>query len=249
MGCCFSQSNGDHNDHEVEINFNTIHKKKGGESAAKEEPVLNQCSCGKMSPAMQTDSNSGEITGYGTLLGSCPLDCDTARWEVVIGKNITSTEQIQIGIKRYFKHVPNDHLLLTMEQANSDSKQSNSPANETIGFYLSDSSLSLKEGDVIGVYWDQTDLPMLQFSYNGNVLMSQSVNRIRPSNDMYVAVSLVPGASEGEGNNNNSPSKRKANRSSSSSNGSFKLLFHDHEFKYPSIASKFHMIICSTKLI
>mmetsp|Transcript_30039 Transcript_30039/g.32729 ORF Transcript_30039/g.32729 Transcript_30039/m.32729 type:complete len:234 (-) Transcript_30039:274-975(-) len=233
MGCCMSGRNSDATaDSEIEISFNSLHKdKKGGEKGKNgkrrkgqkdDEPILNQCQLGLKSQNLKILPNSTELTGSGTILGSCPLDCDTGRWEVHIVKGITSTDQLQVGIKRFYKHVSPDNLLVTLEQGNEAKN------NETIAYYLSDSKLTLKENDVIGVYWDQTDLPMLQFSLNGELLFSVSVNRIRPSNDMYVAVSLD---------------------GSKTSNGVFKIVFNEDEFKYPTIANKFKMIICSTKLI
>lgn len=231
MGCCFS-SRGSDDQQEIEINFNSLHsngkKKSGGkrkEDKGEEDQILNQCQLGLKSSHLQIQENQ-IITGSGTILGSCPLDCDTARWEIHIVDGITSTDQIQIGIKRFYKHVPAEHLNRTLEQANQ--ANSSQTTNETISYYLSDQSLVLKENDVIGVYWDLTDLPMLQFTLNGELLASASINRIRPSNDMYVAVSLD---------------------GSKATRGKFKVVFNDKDFRYPAIASKFRMIICSTKLI
>lgn len=228
MGCCFASSNsrGGKDGEEVEINFNQLHNKKGNKKGKVEEDeeICNMCQYGPMSANMKRDS-ANQVSGSGTLLGSCPLDCDTGRWEVEIVKGITNTKQIQIGIKRFYKHIPTEHLNQTLEQANNSANASN----ETIGYFLSDDKLTLKEGDIIGVYWDQTDLPMLQFTHNGNLLFSASVNRVRPSNDMYIAVSL-----DGQLTNNQ---------------GSFRILFDGKQFHHPSIANKFKMVICSTKLI
>jgi hypothetical protein len=232
MGCCMS-TRGNANADEVEINFNSMHKNKSGKSgkgkgqqeAEADDEVCNQCALGFRGSGIQVNPNNNEISGSGTIIGSCPLDCDVGRWEVEILKNITNTKQIQIGIKRFYKHIPTEHLNQTMDQTN----QPPNASNETISYFLSDNSLTLKENDVIGVYWDLTDLPMLQFTLNGNLLFNTSVNRIRPSNDMFIAVSL-----DGQLTNNT---------------GSCKVLFAQKEFHHPPIASKFKMVICSTKLI
>jgi hypothetical protein len=93
------------------------------------------------------------IEGSGLAIGSCALDCDTAMWEVKVGK---SPEGVRIGVKRYNKKKsPDFSLALGDGEEEKDSS-------ETASSYLKNAEL--KEGDVIGVYWDQTDLPMLSFS-------------------------------------------------------------------------------------
>ena len=42
------------------------------------------------------------MSGNGTIIGSCPLDCDTGYWECVVGED---PDGLQIGIKRYGKQV------------------------------------------------------------------------------------------------------------------------------------------------
>jgi hypothetical protein len=96
------------------------------------------------------------IEGSDLAIGSCALDCDTAMWEVKFGK---SPEGVRIGVKRYNKKKsPDFSLALGDGEEEKDSS-------ETTSWYLKNAEL--KEGDVIGVYWDQTDLPMLSFSLNG----------------------------------------------------------------------------------
>ena len=82
----------------------------------------------------------------------------------------------------------------------------------------------LKEGDVVGIYWDQTDFPMLNFSVNGKMLQNYAINRIRPSSDIYPAVSVQSGSSCAFG-------------------------FDGEHFKYPPSSNKFKMIVCATSLI
>jgi hypothetical protein len=89
--------------------------------------------------------------------------------------------------------------------------------------WVLDSSL-LAEGDVIGVRWDQTDLPMLSFLKNGKVVDSASVNRVRPAIDIFPAISLEEGSS-------------------------CQIIFDGKSFKYPPVGTKFKMIVCATNLI
>lgn len=155
--------------------------------------------------------NRFNVSGRGVALGSCPLDCDTARWEVVVGKN---SQDLQIGVKRYNPKIKCD-LNNNLDSATEDKE---SPAWLLQG-------VDLKEGDVVGVYWDQTDLPMLSFTVNGNYVSNASINRIRPSTEIYPAVSL------------------------GSQGGGCSFVFDESGFKHKSISSKFQMIICSSSLI
>jgi hypothetical protein len=168
----------------------------------------------QVSLSFDTEKNQYDLAGTGSVLGSCPLDCDTARWEVVIGPaaNKEVASSIQVGVKRYNKKHPSN-LNGSLETTSADAE---SPSWLLTGAVL-------KEGDVVGVYWDQTDLPMLSFTLNGKSLPAASVNRIRPSGEIYPAVSL--------------------------SSGTCSMVFDDDHFRHPSIASKFKMIICSTSLI
>ena len=81
----------------------------------------------------------------------------------------------------------------------------------------------LEEGDVIGVHWDQTDLPMLSFTKNGVFLDRESVNRVRPAIDIVPAVSLK--------------------------DGSCQVIFDGNSFKQTPNGSRFKMIVCATNLI
>ena len=155
------------------------------------------------------DTNSYTLEGKGTALGSCSLDCDTAFWEVRVGKN---PQGLRIGVKRVNmkKPPPLDGTLDGTGEGDSPS------------WCLSD--VTLKEGDSIGVCWDQTDLPMLSFCHNGELLMQGSINRIRPANDICPAVSL-----EGD--------------------STCQLFFDGKYFSKPPPSSKFSMIVCATSLI
>ena len=42
------------------------------------------------------------VSGKGTIIGSCALDCDTGYWECIVGEN---PEELQLGIRRYIKQV------------------------------------------------------------------------------------------------------------------------------------------------
>jgi len=85
--------------------------------------------------------------------------------------------------------------------------------------------IDLKEGDVVGVYWDQTDMPMLSFALNGEKISDQySTNRIRPTQDIYPAVSVK--------------------KDSTSC-----VMFDGQTFAYPPSSTKFGAIICSTNII
>ena len=142
-------------------------------------------------------------------MGSCSLDCDTAFWEVVLGKK---PEGIRVGIKRCTKQ---STIQLSGQLDGKGEGESPSWCLEGHSF---------KEGDVIGVCWDQTDLPMLSFTLNGAILPTGSITRIRPANDIYPAVSLTK-------------------------ESTCEIIFDGAHFLKSAPSSKFSMIVCATSLI
>ena len=163
--------------------------------------------------AMNTSTNCYSISGDGTVLGSCHLDCDTGYWEVVVGKN---PEGLNIGVKRFNPKKP------VSLDGYIDGKSNDTSAPS---WCLDKSMVDLKEGDVVGICWDQTDLPMVSFSVNGEYNpMRGSINRIRPANDVCPAVSVTNGAT-------------------------CELIFDGRQFKKSPPSSKFTMIVCATSLI
>jgi len=169
------------------------------------------CKSGESSNNIQikiTDHNHYSVSGQGTMIGSCSLEADTAMWEVVVGKN---PENVLIGVKR-IPSKKNVNLDNTLDEVSADSSTS---------WLLTDTDL--KEGDVVGVYWDQTDLPMLTFTINGKNIPF-SVTRIRPTVDIYPAVSVKYGST-------------------------CEVIFDGSKFLHPPKSNKFKMIICSTNLI
>ena len=193
MGCCFSKGQAD----EVEL------LEKASDAVC--------CKSGtKGENVSVTDipkSCAYSVEGSGTMIGSCCLDCDTAMWEVRVGKN---PEGLKIGVKRCPKKAGDFNTHLDSEH---------DPASPS--WHLSDTPL--KEGDVVGVYWDQTDLPMVSFSVNGK-MVGFCVTRIRPSQDIYPAVSVREGST-------------------------CDIVFSGKDFKFPPKSSKFQMIICASNLI
>lgn len=128
-------------------------------------------------------SNHYKVSGTGIMLGSCALDCDTAFWQIKVGLN---PEDLRIGLRRYSlkSPVPLDGTL-------------DDEANKSESFYLkleNEGDTILKTGDVVGVYWDQTDLPMLSFTINNKPIDSASILRVRPATDVYPAISVQNGA-------------------------------------------------------
>lgn len=199
MGCCCARQAREDEEH-LELSESVVNDAVTCKSGPKGNNVV---------VVKSSSANTNIVSGNGTMIGSCPLDGDTATWEV---KVLKSSADVRIGIKRYNKKKPT-----SLEGGLDDTTDADSPS-----WWLKD--IALKEGDVIGVYWDQTDLPMLSFSLNGSLLSDCSVTRVRPANDVYPAVSVC-----GE--------------------GSCEVVFDGTHFQYPPISSKFKMIICSTSLI
>jgi hypothetical protein len=171
------------------------------------------CKIGLKGPGVTTSldsaSNIYTLAGSGMAIGTCSLDCDTAYWEVVAGTNPAG---LKIGIKRHnFKK--KDALAAVL-----DGSQVGDCPSWILG------GESLKEGDVIGVHWDQTDLPMLSFTKNGMFLEKESINRVRPAIDCVPAISLAD-------------------------DSSCQVIFDGNSFKQKAMGNKFKMIVCATNLI
>mmetsp|Transcript_16923 Transcript_16923/g.25522 ORF Transcript_16923/g.25522 Transcript_16923/m.25522 type:complete len:201 (+) Transcript_16923:132-734(+) len=158
---------------------------------------------------LNRDTNTYSLSGKGSAIGSCALDCDTAFWEVHVGKNPAG---LKIGVKRFNPKKP----------SSLDGELDGSGEGDSPSWCLS--GVDLKEGDVIGICWDQTDLPMLSFLVNGEMNMSSSITRIRPANDIYPAVSIDSGST-------------------------CDLVFDGNHFKKAPQNSKFTMIVCASSLI
>ncbi|RYY83338.1 hypothetical protein EON63_11440 [archaeon] len=147
-------------------------------------PVTNtavMCKAGKKGDKVQvTHTTEGYgVKGNGIFIGSCPLDCDTGRWEVQVVKG---GGKVCVGIIRHRtekanRKTDNTNLESTSASTNPWSVDMNKTLadyaqSDTCPAFFFDPSL-LNDGDVVGVYWDQTDMPMLSFSVNGKVMHSQ----------------------------------------------------------------------------
>ena len=161
--------------------------------------------------APSPDGSSYCVSGRGTVLGSCVLDCDVGMWEVRIGKGAAG---VRVGVRRYNAKRPTP-LGGAMGEEGTESWAFPSFAN---------GGKDLEEGDVVSVFWDQTDLPLVSFAVNGVPYPDAAVKRIRPSSDIYPAVSVDDGSS-------------------------CELVFDGAHFKHTPAGSKFKMVICATNLI
>ncbi len=145
MGCCFSRGkSAADEDNDVELSNTTN--------------VAVTCKCGQFGSGVKStvdpSNNYLKVEGNGTLIGSCPLDCDTAYWEVKVGDNPPG---LRVGVRRFNKKKPSDLNGSLSEQADAVAPDC----------WLFKGASELKTGDVVGLYWDQTDLPMLSFAVNG----------------------------------------------------------------------------------
>lgn len=157
-----------------------------------------------------------KTSGTGTALGSCALDCDTAFWQVRVGNK---PENLRIGVKK-FNAKRNSPLTGQLES--SDSLTSSGDAEISPSWIFK--GPALKTGDIVGIYWDQTDLPMLSFSLNGEDVPEAAIMRIRPAIDIYPAVSVDDGAT-------------------------CEFTFDANYFVGQPKSPKFKMIVCATSLI
>ena len=172
------------------------------------------CRIGKTGEGIKVDmeNQSFRVSGKGTALGSSMLDCDIGYWEVKLGKN---PQSCRVGIKRFNpkRPTPLNDVLKTGEKTPSC-------------WILDPKELGeeLKEGQVIGIHWDQSDLPMVSYTVDGVLKSKASITRIRPTNDLYPAVSVTNGAT-------------------------VELVFNEEAFEKKPWASKFRMIVSATNML
>jgi hypothetical protein len=204
MGCCCSKRN--------------LQKSIELQTAMNSMNEAVTCKCGIAGENVNIHRNSSNnsytlqsLQGSSIAIGSCSLECDTAMWEVRVGKH---PENVSIGVKRWNKKN-------SIKDLNGD--LNDDTVNDNISAWIL-KGVTLKENDIVGIYWDQTDLPMLTFSLNGEPLLDAAIIRIRPSNDVYPAVSVANGAS-------------------------CDFIFDGKYFSFPPKSSKFKMIVCATSLI
>lgn len=220
MGCCFSKAN---SSREIEL---SSHATTNDAVTCKGGLLGNQI---KME--FKLENNSFRVQGQGICLGSCPLDCDTGRWEVKINK-INLNARIQIGVLRLPNANASKALLNETFEVLNQSQKPSPCANYIENNGHKGGTLHFHENDVIGVYWDQTDLPMLTFTLNGTILLNCNISRVRPTSDVYPAICII------DPDNNNGEQK-----------SSCSFIFDESSFQFPTIAKKFNMIICSTNII
>lgn len=175
MGCCPSS------DEEVVVELNDV------TNAAVQ---CNAGMAGKNTLVKRTEAGDYHISGQGTMVGSCSLDCDIAFWEV---KLLREADSVQVGLAKFNPKRP---VPLEGELTGDNDGKGAAPQWVLKREFLPQGQ-KLQEGDVVGVHWDQTDFPMVCFTLNGVFLPNASITRIRPAQDIYPAVS-VSGKGEAE---------------------------------------------------
>jgi len=187
----------------------------GGDDEEDEELLSDSTCCkigytSKKISITSNDNNSHSIKGNGIVLGSCALDCDSAYWEILIKSNASN---IQIGLVRY-------------DPKNNKQKGGPTELDYKMDLNQKDKKVNLNDGDVIGIKWDQTDMPMVVFTINGKTINHASITRVRPSINIYPAVLLEDGG-----------------------NGACDLIFSRSLFKFKPESPKFDQIICAKSII
>lgn len=218
MGCCFSKAN---RSSDIEMsNHSTTNAAVTCRAGAHGKKIQTQ---------QDPQNNSFLVQGEGIVLGSCPLDCDVGRWEVKINK-LNPNAKIQIGVLRFPAKTSTDLLNETFDSLNSSQKPS------PCAYFIENNghnggTLHFRENDIIGIYWDQTDLPMLTFTLNGTILLNSNIQRVRPTSDAFPAICIID------------PESSNGGRTSCS------FIFDESSFQHPPIGKKFGMVICSTNII
>lgn len=199
MGCCCSYFVG----------------KNGGET--KESELVAQGSGGKalfvskrMSAPTVSISDDG-ISGYGlAVIGPTSIEQDSAYWEWQIelpAKQQCDTIMFGVCTKK------DKHFYAEIE----DKENNSEPWMKKI---------EIQNGDVVGVATQQSDLPMVQFTHNGEIMHDKAINRFRGT--IYASVYLPFPAEK---------------------NVKVRALLEEKEFKHMSPAAKFGPIIIARSIV
>lgn len=225
MGCCCSSED--------------VDTASSGEVELETRNVANMPKIGLHSKFMKIariDHGLFKIKGKGVALSSCMLEADIAYWEMVIPArpaNGALTEKVMVGVSRFMKNQKETPILDTpidfaaVDEGGDNSALVKSHPTLQVPFWGMPVSIPSNEKDtVIGVHFDQTDLPMLSFTVNDELQLSKSINRIKPSQNLYVSVSIPQGYED-----------------------ECIVIFDDAHFKGKPAANKFGPLICSSSLI
>lgn len=202
MGCCCGKGSSDH-DTDAVVEMENVTN----------EAVL--CRIGRKGDRIRVleEGKRYEVSGKGTVLGSSILDCDIGYWEVEVGDN---PKGCRVGIKRY------NH------KKGPVSLDGGLEAGEKVPscWILEPKDLDeeIKKGQVIGIHWDQSDFPMVSFTIDGRLHSKASITRVRPTNDLYPAISIDDGSTA-------------------------HIAFHEDAFQRKPWASKFRMIVSATNIM
>ena len=175
MGCCCSSSEDDSLP-ESEMVENTILVVKAGPRG--KQVLCKQLCEGQYELSCKSASGASgdkEARGGGLILSACALEADIAYWEV---HTSGECEGVSVGIVRFNPKAKNAAQILESVIDTTSTSPSAATTNRDKGtpeFY----GMSLTNEDsnkVIGVHWDQSDLPMLQFTrYFSYLFLSYSL--------------------------------------------------------------------------
>ncbi|KAJ1485523.1 hypothetical protein T484DRAFT_1945400 [Baffinella frigidus] len=139
------------------------------EDAAMGVPVT----IGLHGPEIVIDGDGMRVSGQGVALASEPIGQDRAYFEFKIARD----GDWAVGVAKKAAHAKDGHL-----------------GQEAVSWGLRASQLTCLEGDVVGVAFDQGDMPTkLKFYHNGNAQGEHTIEGIR--GEVYPAVSVSEHAS------------------------------------------------------
>mmetsp|Transcript_22330 Transcript_22330/g.31127 ORF Transcript_22330/g.31127 Transcript_22330/m.31127 type:complete len:203 (+) Transcript_22330:98-706(+) len=131
----------------------------------------------KMSAPSITVDESNKLSGTGLALAGVTIEQDAAYWEwhISVPDGVDSSE-VLFGVA-----TPKDVAFYrALDAQEEDDSESNGTALMK--------SITVKDGDTVGVAVQQSDLPMVQFLLNGEPLHELAINRFRGS--VHPSISL-----------------------------------------------------------
>lgn len=139
-----------------------------------------------------------KISGYGLGLIGVAIEQDAAYWEAHIEHDVGMSQEVSFGVatrkdQQFYRGMEEQGECIEIRRrlvvciTFSHCFSFSSDSSEAKGTSLM-RSIKVKNGDVIGIAVQQSDLPMVQFLLNGEPLHDLAVNRFRGA--VYPAIYL-----------------------------------------------------------
>eukprot|EP00548_Thalassiothrix_antarctica_P006233 CAMPEP_0194139210 /NCGR_PEP_ID=MMETSP0152-20130528/8923_1 /TAXON_ID=1049557 /ORGANISM="Thalassiothrix antarctica, Strain L6-D1" /LENGTH=179 /DNA_ID=CAMNT_0038836987 /DNA_START=262 /DNA_END=801 /DNA_ORIENTATION=+ len=139
-------------------------------------------------PTLDIEDDGKKVSGNGLGLAGVSIEQDAAYWEwhiTIQGKKYDDNDSSTMNDVKFGVSTKKDRSFYR----NLDEQDDVSPATDGTALMKSITD-GLRDGDVVGVAVQQSDLPMIQFLVNGEPYHELAINRFRGT--VYPSIQLPP---------------------------------------------------------